>query len=161
MMLHREQDIVDWARDKGILEKGDRFTQSLKTTEEVAELVRHILKEESIEDDLGDVYVTIVIQAALNDLTIEECISAGIPLRENNKQQVADMVTDCGYLVQETQDPIDLNNCIEDYIANIYQGLCFIASMSGLYLNNCIDIAYNEIAGRTGKMVDGVFVKDD
>ena len=34
------------------------------------------------------------------------------------------------------------------------------AHLAGFTLEECIEYAYKEIAGRTGKMVDGVFVKD-
>ena len=35
-----------------------------------------------------------------------------------------------------------------------------IAERNGLTLEQCLEHAYNDIKDRTGRMVDGVFVKD-
>lgn len=55
------------------------------------------------------------------------------------------------------------NNDLEgviDGIGDVYVTLCIQAALWGLSMDQCIDHAYNEIKGRTGRMVDGVFVKD-
>ena len=36
-----------------------------------------------------------------------------------------------------------------------------LAHLHGTEIEDCIDAAYNEIAGRTGKMINGTFVKDE
>lgn len=38
--------------------------------------------------------------------------------------------------------------------------LVIMAAQKGLTLEECIDYAYNEIKDRKGKMVDGVFIKE-
>jgi len=38
--------------------------------------------------------------------------------------------------------------------------IIILAKMVGLDSNKCLDSAYNVIKGRTGKMVNGLFVKD-
>jgi len=91
--------VIAWAKQKGILENGTPYAQSLKTLEEVIELQKAVItkdREETI-DALGDILVTIIIQA----------------------------------------------------------------EMQGLKLTECLESAYNVIAKRTGKMVDGQFVKDE
>ena len=97
-MKELNKKIVQWAADKGILEKGDPAAQCNKTFEEVDELKYAIITENRTEiiDALGDIYVTILIQA----------------------------------------------------------------EMQGLKLEDCIQSAYDVISKRTGKMVDGQFVKD-
>jgi len=49
----------------------------------------------------------------------------------------------------------------EYWISNIYNGLIIIADAMDLSFPRCIDMAYDEIKGRKGKMVDGVFVKNE
>ena len=93
-----EKLVLDWAQDKGILEKGTPLRQMEKTYEECDELESAIRDNNRAEiiDALGDILVTIIIQS----------------------------------------------------------------EMQGLNLIECLESAYNVISKRTGKMVDGTFVKD-
>lgn len=63
--------VIAWANQKEILEKGNFLTQCEKTKEEVYELETAILnndREETI-DALGDILVTIIIQAEMQGLS--------------------------------------------------------------------------------------------
>ena len=68
--------IIDWAKEKGILEKGDLAMQLEKSREENAELTEAITKYENgnkdalieIKDAIGDVYVTLVIATKLKGM---------------------------------------------------------------------------------------------
>jgi len=64
--------------------------------------------------------------------------------------------------VQELIAAIDTNNKaeIEDALGDILVTIIIQAEMQGLELVKCLESAYNVIAKRTGKMVDGQFVKD-
>ena len=90
--------IREWAKERGLYDKGDPKTQALKLVEEVGETCRAILKEDHKEvvDGIGDCVVVLTNLAELMNTNIE----------------------------------------------------------------TCIDIAYNEISTRTGKMVNGTFKKD-
>jgi NTP pyrophosphatase (non-canonical NTP hydrolase) len=59
--------VIQWASDKGILTKATPEAQAQKTLEEVNELVEAINSnnKEEIVDALGDILVTIIIQAEL------------------------------------------------------------------------------------------------
>ena len=48
-----------------------------------------------------------------------------------------------------------------DGIGDVYVTLVILAQQNGLSIEECIQCAYDEIKGRTGKMVDGVFVKSE
>ena len=93
-----EKLVIEWADDKGILEKGNTKAQAIKTLEEVNELIESIENNDKDEiiDALGDVLVTIIIQSKMQNLSLESCLES----------------------------------------------------------------AYNVISKRTGKMIDGTFVKD-
>jgi NTP pyrophosphatase (non-canonical NTP hydrolase) len=90
--------VIEWAQNKGILQKATPARQADKTLEEVEELRAAIADDnrEEIADALGDILVTIIIQAKMQNMSLVECLEG----------------------------------------------------------------AYNIIAKRTGKMVDGQFVKD-
>lgn len=94
-----EENVINWATEKGILEKATPMKQALKTLEEVTELIDAIdsNNREEVADALGDILVTIIIQAEMQDMNLESCLEG----------------------------------------------------------------AYNIIAKRTGKMVNGQFVKDE
>ena len=47
-----------------------------------------------------------------------------------------------------------------DGLGDVFVTIILAAEMAGLKIEDCLAAAYDEIKGRTGKMVDGVFVKD-
>ena len=50
---------------------------------------------------------------------------------------------------------------IKDAIGDIMVTLIIQCEMQGLTVKDCLETAYNVISKRTGKMVDGIFVKDE
>jgi NTP pyrophosphatase (non-canonical NTP hydrolase) len=93
------EDIRNWARVRGLYEKGDSKTQYVKLQEEAGELAKALLQNDKAEviDAIGDMVVVLTNLAHLQGTSIEACI----------KQ------------------------------------------------------AYNVISKRTGKMINGTFVKDE
>lgn len=73
-----ENLVIEWAENKGILQNGTPVAQAGKTLEEVQELLDAIQQEnkEEIVDALGDVFVTIIIQAKLQNLSLLECLES-------------------------------------------------------------------------------------
>jgi len=86
--------VIVWAHQKGILENGTPFAQCEKTLEEVEELLeavdakendfytftnskgKKVNTEEEIKDALGDILVTIIIQAEMQGLNLLECLES-------------------------------------------------------------------------------------
>lgn len=71
-----EQLVIKWADEKGIFEKGNTMAQAEKTHEEVLELMSAIDNDDNgeIVDALGDILVTIIIQAEMQGLSLEDCL---------------------------------------------------------------------------------------
>ena len=69
--------IRDWAENRGLYEKGDIKTQFIKLQEEVGELAKAILKNDSLEfdDAIGDCVVVLTNLAHLGGVTIEDCVN--------------------------------------------------------------------------------------
>ena len=67
-----------WAEERGLYDKGDSKTQTLKLMEEAGEICRAVLKNDKAEviDGIGDCVVVLTNLAYLADTTIEECIDA-------------------------------------------------------------------------------------
>lgn len=73
-----ESLIINWAKEKGILEKGTPLSQCAKTIEEVEELETAIEQNDKPEiiDALGDILVTIIIQAKMQNVSLIDCLES-------------------------------------------------------------------------------------
>jgi NTP pyrophosphatase (non-canonical NTP hydrolase) len=49
---------------------------------------------------------------------------------------------------------------LEDGIGDVVVTLIILAQQNNLYLQDCVYAAYQQIANRTGKTVNGIFIKD-
>jgi NTP pyrophosphatase (non-canonical NTP hydrolase) len=68
--------VIEWADNKGILKNGTPPAQANKTMEECQELVDAIKDDnrDEIADALGDILVTIIIQAKMQNMSLVECL---------------------------------------------------------------------------------------
>lgn len=73
-----EDLVIDWAKEKGILEKATPVKQAYKTLEECGELLHAIGSDNKGEiiDSLGDILVTIIIQAEMQGLKLTDCLES-------------------------------------------------------------------------------------
>ena len=71
------EDIRNWARVRGLFEKGDHLTQYVKLQEEAGELAKALLENDKIEikDAIGDMVVVLTNLAHLQGTSIEACIN--------------------------------------------------------------------------------------
>jgi len=77
--LHQlEKKVIEWAKVKGILDSGTREGQAHKTVEEATELMLAVIDDDEAEilDAIGDVCVTIIIQARMNGWTLGQCLES-------------------------------------------------------------------------------------
>ena len=70
--------VESWAEEKGILEKATPMAQALKTLEETTELCTAINADdrEEIIDAMGDIMVTLIIQAKMQNISLEKCLES-------------------------------------------------------------------------------------
>jgi len=89
-----EINVLEWAKEKGILEKGTPLAQQEKTEEEVQELRDSLFAkrnglptftnskgevkftDDEIKDALGDILVTIIIQSKMQRLNLLDCLES-------------------------------------------------------------------------------------
>jgi NTP pyrophosphatase (non-canonical NTP hydrolase) len=91
MQLTNEfHSIREWARDKGIYEKGDPLTQFAKLSEEMGELAMSLLKQNDAEfqDAIGDCVVVLTNLAKLKGYNIEDCINGSYDVIAKRKGQM-------------------------------------------------------------------------
>jgi NTP pyrophosphatase (non-canonical NTP hydrolase) len=74
--MNKFELIRQWAKERGIYDKGDVKTQLIKLYEETGELSEAILKgnQEEFVDAIGDAIVVLTNLASLGGVDIEHCI---------------------------------------------------------------------------------------
>lgn len=104
------EDVVIWAKAKGILEKGTGIGQWKKMNEEVGEVIgamctEDFLPEEDFKEDLsleiGDVLVTAIVLAEMYDLGVEGCLAAAYEKISKREGEMKD-----GQFVKAEQDNV-------------------------------------------------------
>ena len=90
--------VIEWASQKGILEKGKPEAQCQKTMEEVDELFDAICfdNREEIIDALGDILVTIIIQSEMQGLKLTDCLESAYNVisKRNGKMENGTFIKD-------------------------------------------------------------------
>jgi NTP pyrophosphatase (non-canonical NTP hydrolase) len=82
----------------------------------------------------------------------------GINKAEPSKQQMLKLMEEVGELAQGLAK--DNRDQVIDSIGDVYVVLTILAQQLDLDIEDCVKLAYEEIADRKGKMINGVFVKD-
>lgn len=74
-----------------------------------------------------------------------------------DKDQVLKLLQELG----ELSDNVCKGNDIRDDIGDMMVVMINILARNKLTLEECLEVAYNDIKDRKGKMVDGIFVKEE
>jgi hypothetical protein len=71
-----EMSVLRWSEERRIIPNSNAMTQAIKTTEEVAELLKALSKgdKEEARDAYGDILVTMIIGADFLNLGMLECL---------------------------------------------------------------------------------------
>lgn len=71
-----EQLVTQWATDRRIIQHSTPQAQLMKTVSELGELADATLKRDldGVVDGLGDVLVTLIIYARMQNLSLESCL---------------------------------------------------------------------------------------
>lgn len=77
--------IRQWAKTKGIMDKGTPEGQYDKFVEECLEVEEAFNGNGDLESEIGDVIVTLVLLAELSGLKVEQCVQAAIDKNANRK----------------------------------------------------------------------------
>lgn len=132
------------------LDKSSPRKQFLKLVEETGELFEGIAKgnNDLIKDALGDMQVVLV----------------GLEMQLENKSDDSeslylDLMNDIGLLAYSLK--VRNPHASKNLILTIRKLIEDIAKENQTTSEECLEIAYEEIKDRKGKMVDGVFVKEE
>lgn len=134
------QSIIEWANQRGLINKEYALKQTVKLIEEIGETASAVLKGDiqKQKDGIGDIYVVITILDA--QLGVISTTPKGLKETYSSPEYgILDMITN---VQKQMLDMLEM-----------------LSNTLGLDLNECVNLAYNEIKNREGELVDGTFIK--
>ena len=159
--------IQEWAKEREIYEKLTPFDELLKTHEEVGELIKACYDNDkpAIQDAIGDVMITMINYCYFIELDAIEYIKQAVDLSVTGYYTISYVMNahnTLGRLIslyvwnegKEISKPSGLR------VFSILHYLNGIAHLEGTTLEECLNIAYNEIKNRKGRIVNGKFIKE-
>ena len=139
--------IEQWAVDRGLDKSGTVEGQSIKTAEEIAELIKGISKNniDLIKNSIGDVFVTLVIGNMLkNNYNLEEKNKrVKDPAYIGDRKGLIELLA--SNIINTIENPYDSRT-----ITGILKNLNIVNNYYSLDLKDCVESAYREIANRKG-----------
>jgi hypothetical protein len=146
-----------WGFNRQITVNGKIPTQTIKFGEEMAELFEAQNEDQAL-DAIGDMVVVLSMIADLNKTQITKVELTSQIYPATSADHVA-LVICYGHLCKSVVRQDDnLNNILANFIIV----LAALAESRKSTLNECWNLAYNEIKDRTGKLLEnGNFVKDE
>lgn len=170
--------VNEWAKDKGIHDKGNFFTQIMKTYEEIGEIVESLDKndKEALSDGIGDSIVTLINASwFLGDDKFKSFIEkkdvainfiktnyGENSLKVSVENIIKDLMSELASIFMEYVNVKNPNfESIEFSITKILSNLEFLCYNYKLDFTECLNGSYEIISKRTGHMSsDGQFIKD-
>lgn len=151
-----KKNVLQWATDRGILEHSNYQTQALKLFTEVGEVVDEYLKGnvDKLKMEIGDVLVLLVICSEMSDSVLK------LQLKPFMKYE-------CAYgLSSQHLHKVCVNSALahqdHNFIMRCYLELRLFILSVGISQEECMELAWDKIKGRKGKMVEGgVFIKEE
>lgn len=152
--------VIKWAEKKGILQNGTPYKQLLKTGEEILELLQAIEDNnlDEIEDAIGDIVVTLIIYAEMKKISCKRDFKNHSFKADDST--VHRLLADYAMLLQAEKFGQSLKPIIHTHEMMMVK-LHYIANKYNLNIWECLKTAYNVIKNRTGKMINGVFIRDE
>lgn len=144
--------IEQWALDRNIIKGSKPIDQAMKLFSEFGELADNIGKGRDCRDDIGDIFVVLVIMSKQLGLSISELICNNHEFKsDNNKHTATDLGLYLNYFSRSQNDQT---------LRDSLRCLTRIAYDCGYNFIECVKIAYNDIKDRKGIMSNGVFIKE-
>jgi len=85
-----ESNIVQWHRDRNLIEGATDKDQVCKLIQEVGELSDNVCKGRDVTDDIGDCIVVLINIAERNGLSLQECMQEAYDDIKDRKGRMVD-----------------------------------------------------------------------
>lgn len=147
--------IEQWANDRNIIKGSKPIDQAMKLLSEFGELADNVGKGRDIKDDCGDIFVVLTIMAKQTDSQIN---ILSLPNLEN--LSLKQYVVELGFALNNFVFACDTAGEEDGNLDIAIMSLKRIAALHNTTLEECVQIAYNDIKDRKGLMHNGVFIKE-
>lgn len=154
-----------WAEEKGLL-SADPIAQFFKVLEESNEIIDAYNKRniDNLKDGIGDTAVTLIILSKQMNLDIEFDSHSNF-IHKDVRVVLLSNINRLGYIADSFAQKIIYEQTfmpdIKTDIALVWFSLVSIANHFGTTIEECLQIAYDEIKNRKGKMIGDTFVKEE
>lgn len=90
--MSTQEEILHWAKSRGILDKGNMIVQTLKLQEEVGELAKAVLfkSDEEISDAIGDIVIVLTSLSYFNGSDLEQDVRKALDIVQKRTGQMKD-----------------------------------------------------------------------
>ena len=150
--------IEQWAADRNLIAGCQPIDQAMKLFSEAGELADNIGKGRDIKDDVGDTLVVLTILAAQLGKSLSDFNFKSLEWAEGaDKELVLSLFNTLPEIVGYAHNAQFFHIGLFKRAVNILSG---IAMNHGVTLEDCLDVAYNDIKNRKGKMINGTFIKE-
>lgn len=150
-----QQHVLQWAHDRNIINGSDNIKQLLKTLTEAGEFIDAVVSGDVGEfvDAIGDQWVTLVIGMEQSGVTYQKALDSAMCMGTSD-----DADTVVLYAISRIADGIlkDDNTLLEQGYGTYLQVLRNLKT----FFTFGVAAAWSTIKDRKGKMVNGVFVKE-
>lgn len=158
------KQIEQWASDRNIIKGSKPIDQAMKLFSEFGELADNVGKGRDIKDDCGDIFIVLtIISAQYENGFMLECVKDKSPVDDLSKLKSIKHVTHvlASHLYSFVYSVEDSLFCDPSYDLKLcIQYLSRVAELSNVTLEECVQVAYNDIKDRKGLMHNGVFIKE-
>lgn len=146
--------IEQWAEDRNIIKGSKPIDQAMKLFSEFGELADNVGKGRDCRDDIGDVFVVLTIMAKQYGISMADMKPHGYDEEDDPKRMITSL---CRNLLMFS----DARNRNKSQSLEWCLGwLIRISHNKGYTLQECVQIAYDDISERKGILWNGVFVKN-
>ena len=159
--------IHQWAKERGIFDNSTPFHQLLKTHEEVGELIKacYDYDKPAVQDAIGDTMICLINYCYFTKIDFLEVYEqVKYDDREDINIHFALSVNDTiSFFLRNVVDRLyrPLKATIFRVVIDILRDLQNITINNNTTLEECLNIAYNEIKNRKGKIINSKFVKNE
>ena len=161
--------IQEWAKEREIYKQLTPFDELLKTHEEVGELIKACYNNDkpAIQDAIGDTMICLINYCYFRKEKFNTIFLNALSLKNNTNDDCVILSFSVNKLLIELFHS-EYKMSKYNYTGNCYTHILYIvkylnniAELEGTTLEACLNIAYNEIKNRKGKIINGKFIKDE
>lgn len=146
--------IEQWAEDRNIIKGSKPIDQAMKLFSEFGELADNVGKGRDCRDDIGDVFVVLTIMAAQYGISMADMKPHGYDEEDEPKRMITSLCRNL--LMFSDSRNRDKSKSLEWCLGWLIR----ISHNKGCTLEECVQIAYNDIKDRRGILMNGVFIKE-